>query len=155
MSILAIVFLIVLGIVLLLVEFLVIPGITIAGIGGFLLIAGGVFCGYYFHEPRTGNIILLSTLGLLIITVTLSLRLKTWQRLGLNATIDGKVAGNIDSGIVVGDTGETISRLNPIGKAMFNGKMFEVRSDGNYIDQHKEIVVTRVDKNKIYVETKN
>ena len=49
MEVLAIILLIFFGIVLLLLEFLVIPGTTIAGIGGILLMAGGVYMSYNIY----------------------------------------------------------------------------------------------------------
>ncbi len=155
MSILSIVLLILLGILLLLVELLIIPGITVAGIGGFLMIAGGVFCGYYFHDTTTGNYILLSTGVTLILLLVLALKLKTWQRFGLKSTIEGKVSG-IDKEIVKpGDEGKTVSRLAPIGKALIHDNLFEVRSDGSYINSSTNIIITRIEGNKIFVETKN
>jgi membrane-bound ClpP family serine protease len=155
MSILSIVLLILLGILLILVELLVIPGITVAGIGGFLMIAGGVFCGYYFHGSTTGNYILLGTGVTLILLLVLALKLKTWQRFGLKSTIEGKVSG-IDKEIIKpGDEGKTVSRLAPIGKAMIHDKLFEVRSDGSYINSSTNIIITRIEGNKIFVETKN
>ena len=46
MTIFAIILLIVLGLVLLLIEFAVIPGITVAGIGGFVLLALSVYIAF-------------------------------------------------------------------------------------------------------------
>ncbi len=153
MSILAIALIILLGIVLILIELLVVPGISVAGIGGFILIIGGIVLGYHFHDARAGNFILLSTATGMVLLVVVALKLKTWQRFGLETTIDGKVGVLNKEELKVGDKGETISRLAPIGKAMINEKLFEVHSDGEYIDEHRDIVVTRINGNKIYVET--
>ncbi len=137
------------------VEFLVIPGITIAGIGGLLMIAGGVFCGYYFHTVAIGNYILAGTGVSLVATFITALKLKTWKRFGLKSTIDGKVMG-IDSELLQpGTVGKTVSKLSPIGKAIIDEKMYEVRSDGTYIDNDKAIIITRLEGNKIFVEIKN
>jgi membrane-bound ClpP family serine protease len=155
MSVLAIALLILLGIILILIELLVVPGISVAGIGGFLLIIGGIVLGYHFHGTTAGNYILLSSVVLMILIIILALKLKTWQRFGLQSTIDSKVGVITEEEIKVGDEGETISRLAPIGKAMFNEKLFEVHSDGEYVDEHKHIVVIRINGNKIFVETKN
>ena len=155
MSILAIALLILLGIILILIELLVVPGISVAGIGGFLLIIGGIILGYHFHDARAGNFILLSTALAMVLLVVLALKLKTWQRFGLQSTIDGKVGVLKEEEIRIGSVGETISRLAPIGKAMFNEKLFEVHSEGEYIDEHMSVIVTRINGNKIFVETKN
>ena len=155
MSVLSIIILIVFGILLLLVEFLIIPGITVAGIAGFLFVCGGIFLGYYYHEPATGNYILIGTVGFMAISFTLALKSKTWQHFGLDATIEGKVGKTVDDVIKAGDIGVTISKLSPIGRAMINNKQTEVRSEGKYIDQNCEIYVSRIEGNRIYVETKN
>ena len=155
MSVIAIILLILLGILLLMVEFLVIPGITFAGIGGFLLIAGGIFCGYYFHEAPTGNYLLAGTGVSIIIIFILALKVKTWKRFGLKSTIDGRVRGIDKELLKPGIMGKTVSRLAPIGKAMIDEKLYEVRSDGSYIDNDVKIIITRIEGNKIFVETKN
>ena len=142
MSILAISLLILLGIILILIELLVVPGISVAGIGD-------------FHGTTAGNYILLTTAVVMILIIVLALKLKTWQRFGLQTTIDSKVGVLKEDEIKVGDVGGTISKLSPIGKAMFNDKIFEVHSDGEYVDEHKQVVVTRINGNKIFVEIKN
>jgi membrane-bound ClpP family serine protease len=156
MSILAIALLILLGIILILIELLVVPGISVAGIGGVLLIIGGIVLGYHFHGTTAGNYILLASGVLMILLVVLALKLKTWQRFGLQSTIDSKVGVLKTEEIKEGDEGISISRLAPIGKAMFNEKLFEVHSEGEYIDENQPIIVIRISgNNKIFVKTKN
>lgn len=154
MSILAIVLLIILGFILALVEFFIIPGFTIAGAGAILLLGGAIFSSYYFHGTLVGNYFVLGTgLGLLAFFI-IALKSKTWKRMGLKSEIGGRV-GVIDKDAVrVGDTGKTISRLAPVGKAMLNEQIFEVRSEGNYVDVNREVTVVRIDGNKIFVELK-
>jgi membrane-bound ClpP family serine protease len=155
MSILSIILIIFVGVVLLLLELLVLPGITFAGIVSFLALAAGVFCGYYFHDAQTGNIILATTILIMIIGLVVTFKFKTWQRFSLNATIDSKV--NIDAGsaISIGDEGVTISKLSPIGKAMIADKTYEVSSKGNYINSNVKVKIVNIEGNKIIVETKN
>ncbi len=155
MSILTIVILILLGFVLFLIEFLVIPGISIAGIAAFILVTAGVFFGYYYHGAPTGNYILLCTGAGMILFFVLVLKMKTWQRFGLKSEIDSRV-GTIDKEVIhVGDEGMTVSKLSPIGKAMINDTLYEVRSEGGYMNANSEIKVIRIEGNKIFVETKN
>jgi membrane-bound ClpP family serine protease len=136
------------------VEFFIIPGITIAGIGALLLVGGGVFCGYYFHGATIGSYILLGSGIGMIIFFTFALRKRTWQRFGLKSEIEGKVSIIQEDAIKVGDSGKTVSRLAPIGKAMINDTLYEVRSEGGYLDANKEVTVIQIDVNKIYVELK-
>jgi membrane-bound ClpP family serine protease len=155
MSITAIILIILLGFLLFILEFLIIPGITVAGIAAALLVIGGIFCGFYFHGRSAGNIILLATTAGMTGMLIVVFKMKTWQRFGLKSTIDGKV-GVIEEGeIKVGDRGITISKLSPIGKAKINDRIYEVRSDGSYIESNIAVSVTHIDGNKIYIETKN
>jgi len=155
MSVFSIIVLIVLGFVLLLIEFLVLPGITIAGIAGFILIVAGIFLGYYAHGVPTGNIILITSGAGMLIFLVAALKLKTWQRFGLKSEIDGRV-GTIDNTVIhQGDTGRTVSKLAPMGKALISDILYEVSSEGGYINAGTEIRVIRIDGNKIFVETKS
>jgi membrane-bound ClpP family serine protease len=154
MSVSIIIALIVLGILLLLVEFLIIPGVTVAGITGTLLIIGGVFCGYYFHGTPQGHYIMLSTLGLILLVFVIALKTKTWNKVGLKTSINSHVETHGKEDFKVGDTGMTISRLTPIGKIMVNDKIVEARSMGGVIDPNVEIVIIRTEKNKLFVEPK-
>ena len=58
---LLILMLILIGAVLVLMEFLVFPGVNVAGILGFICVATGVYFGYSFYSAETGHIILLIT----------------------------------------------------------------------------------------------
>lgn len=154
MSITLIALLIILGILLILIELLIIPGVTVAGLAGFILIGAGVFFGYQAHGVPTGNYMLLGTVGALVILTVTALKLKTWQKFGLQSTIESRVGGLDEMTVKAGDAGKTVSRLAPIGKARFGSELFEVRSDGGYIDAHNEVVITRITGNKIFVEIK-
>lgn len=155
MSVGIIIALVILGIILLLVEFLIIPGVTIAGITGSLLIIGGVVLGYYFHPFKTANLILLGTMVLLVLFSVLAFKTKTWQKMGLKTEIDGHATEDVALKFKVGDAGVAISRLAPIGKVMINESIVEARSMGGYIDQNTEIVIIRTEKNKLFVEPKS
>jgi membrane-bound ClpP family serine protease len=41
-----------------------------------------------------------------------------------------------------------------MGKAYFNGDYYEVRSSGEFIDQESELIVTKIEFNKIFVKQK-
>jgi membrane-bound ClpP family serine protease len=155
MSIGVIIFLILLGLLLFLLEFLVVPGITVAGIGGAISILMGIVLGFYFHGPRTGLIVLLSTLVVMIITVALMLKAGTWKKLMLNKSIDSKVDNvhKSEGRINEGDKGVTITRLNPMGKVLVNGEYYEAKSLDRLIDQETNIEVIKVESNKLIVKS--
>lgn len=153
MSIALVVLLIVLGIILLLVEFLIIPGVTVAGISGFILMISGIVLAYIYLGIREGNIVLLITLLINVFSIVLFFRSKTWKKAGLKSEIKGKV-NLIESDIHPGMIGKTISRLAPGGNAVFNDKIVEVHSQNGFIDQNKDIVITHIKDNKIFIKLK-
>ena len=153
MSLTAIIILIVVGIILLLIEVLIIPGISVAGVAGFICMIAGIILSYKFLGFKQGNIILLITFLLNIIAISFSLRTKTWKRVGLKSEINGKV-NLVDSGLKVGDEGKTISKLSTSGKAMFDNKIMEVHSLDGYLDPNVEIYIKQIKDNKIFIKIK-
>jgi len=146
---------IVIGLLFLALEILVIPGVGIAGIVGFILIAIGVWQAYAGHGLVAGHLVLGGTFVLTVLTLVLSLRGKTWRRLALSTSIDSKVNVIDEEKIKPGDTGKTVSRLAPMGKAMINGEFYEVSTNGDFIDQQTDIVVLKIEYNKIIVKRKD
>lgn len=159
MSIALIIFLILLGIVLFLIEFLLVPGITIAGIGGAILIIGSVIMSYHYHGTAVGNYTLLGTAIIIIFTIYFVLKSRTWDKIMLDTKIEGKV--NVvndeksESKVNVGDMGETVTRLNPMGKVFVNGEYYEAKSQDKFIDQKTRIEIIKVLNNKLIVKSKN
>ena len=97
MSILAIILLIVLGIFLFIVEFLLVPGVTVAGIGGAILMVVAVYSAYKTHGSAVGNYTLMATLILSIGGFAYALRAKTWKKLALSKNIEGKVEVGLEN----------------------------------------------------------
>ncbi len=155
MSLLAIIIIILLGIFLLLIEFLVIPGFTIFGIFGFAFLFLGVGSAYYFQGVTTGHITLISTIVASLITIYTVFKRKTWQNLGLKANIDSKHEPFSVDKINPGDSGTTITRLAPIGKAQVNGIICEAKSNSGFINENTEIEVLKVLNTQIIVKPKN
>ena len=147
-----VVVLIVVGILLLLLEVLVIPGTGFAGIAGFAAIVGGVWMAYADLGTQTGNIVLVATIAVNIIAVWLGIRSKTWKKAALVSTIDSKVNRIDDLNLKVGDQGTTISRCAPVGKAEFNKQFVEVDSRGDFIDQNTQVKIIKIDNSKIYIK---
>jgi membrane-bound ClpP family serine protease len=153
MSILAIILLIVLGIFLFIVEFLLVPGVTIAGIGGALLMAVAVYSAYKTHGSAVGNYTLLATLILSIGGFAYALRAKTWKKLALSKNIEGRVeVGLEDEAIKVGDRGEALTRMAPIGKVLINGIIVEGKSREGFLDQKTPVEVIKVLNTQVIVK---
>lgn len=157
MSLGLIIFLIVLGLVLFVVEVMLLPGITIAGIGGAVCIIAGVVLAFTGFGTTTGLIVLGTTALLLLITTVIMLKAGTWKRFMLHTSIDSKVdnVGFDEGKVKVGDRGVTVTRLAPGGKVMVNGDYFEGKSIDILIDPRTDIEVVRIDGNKLIVKPIN
>ena len=153
MSVAAIILLIVLGIFLFVVEFLLVPGVTIAGIGGAILMAVAVYSAYKTHGNAVGNYTLVATLALSIAGFAYALRPKTWKRLMLSKNIEGKVEVGLENDTIkAGDRGEAITRMAPVGKVLVNDIVVEGKSQKGFLDEHTPIEVIKVLNTQVIVK---
>ncbi len=153
-EIIIIAFLMLMGIALLLLEIFLLPGINIAGIGGFLFAASGVYYAYT-TEPIVGHITLCISLVAFIIAFVWFLRSKSLNKVALKTDVDSKLTSSRELGIKAGDEGVTLSRLAPIGKALIKDITVEAKSMGEFIDEHTPIEVIRVDGYNVLVKRKD
>lgn len=145
--------LIVLGILLFVIEFLLVPGVTVAGVGGLILNAVGVIMVFMQKGPETGMWVLLGTVLLSAFVIGMSLRARTWKHLMLNTNMDGTVDTDLtEDQVKPGDRGETLTRLAPMGKIRINDLVREAKSTVGFVDEHTEIEVVEVEGVKISVK---
>lgn len=145
--------LILIGLLLIVLEILVVPG-GIAGVIGFISMAVGIYLSYSRIGIIEGSILLGSTIAINAIALVLVFRSKTWEKIMLKKNIDAKV-NLIDEEIVKeGEEGKTISRCAPMGKASFDKHIYEVQSQSEFIDENVDIVIIKVERSKIIVKPK-
>ena len=148
-----IIILIVLGILLFVIEFLLVPGVTVAGIGGLVLTVLGVYKAFNDFGSSVGIWVLIGTLMLSVFVIAMSLRARTWSRLMLRTDVKGTVDHDItEDQIKAGDRGTTLTRLAPMGKIEVNGIVREAKSLEGYIDEHSDIEVVSVEGTRISVK---
>lgn len=138
-----------LGIILLTLEIVALPG-GVAGIFGVLLIGFGVWQTYALFGTRVGTIVLLCAIALCVLLMVLFLKRKTWSRFSLNEESDSKV-NQLEPVVKVGARGTTISRLAPTGKALFDGQQVEVHAVNKFIDPDHPIEVVAIEGYRIDV----
>lgn len=154
-EILIIVALILLGILFMLAEIFLLPGISIAGIAGAIFLIGGIVYSYLFIGSIAGNITLAATAIAMGASFFLLLKSKSLRKISLETNIESKVDNSDLGKISVGDTGIALSRLNPTGKVMVNDLTVEGKSfNGEFIDDDDEIEVVRIDTYQIQVVRK-
>jgi membrane-bound ClpP family serine protease len=148
-----IIILIVLGILLFVIEFLLVPGVTVAGIGGLVLTVLGVYKAFEDFGSTVGIWVLIGTLMLSVFVIAMSLRARTWSRLMLKTDVKGTVDHDITvDQIKTGDRGTAMTRLAPMGKIEVNGIVREAKSLEGYIDEHSDIEVVSVEGTRISVK---
>jgi len=151
----SILLLIIMGLALLIVELIFIPGTTIIGLLGMIFIIVGVYFGFEAYGKTTGMYILGGTLILTGITLYLGFKSNAWEQFSLKTSMQGKFNEGLSDSLNLGDEGIATSTLKPIGKAEINDKEYEVTSLGGYLDSGEKIKVIKIDRNKIIVEPIN
>jgi len=148
-----IIILILLGIILFVIEFLLVPGITVAGVGGLILTVLGVYKAFNDFGTTTGAWFLIGTILVSILVIAFSLRARTWRKLMLKTNNDSTVDTDItEDQMKVGDNGEAVTRLAPMGKVRINDIVREAKSIDGYIDEHSPVEVVSVKGTSILVK---
>lgn len=151
-ELITVIILVFIGVALIIVEVLFIPGTTVVGILGFLFAAGGIYLAYQNLGNQAGHLILGITAVVTIISVIISFKSGVWNKFALKGAINSRVNEGIKTGLSEGDIGKTTSALRPIGKAEFNEKIFEVTTLSAYLAADIKIKIIKIERNKIIVE---
>ena len=138
-----------LGVLLLTLEIVALPG-GVAGLFGAILIGFGVWQTYALFGYTVGTIVLLCAIALVTLALVFFLRKRTWQRFSLNEEVASRV-NEIETGIKVGSLGTTISRLAPTGKALIDGQQVEVHAINKFIDPDRTVEVVAIEGYRIDV----
>jgi len=143
------------GILFILIETLLVPGIGVAGVLGLGSLIASCWYAFAYISTTAGIIVTAAELVVVVALILYVLRSKTWKKLELDTEIASKV--NLDSSRVkVGDSGETLTRLAPMGNARIGSLTCEVKSsDGRMIAPHTAVEVDRIEDGKIMVKPIN
>lgn len=149
---LAVIALIFIGLLLIIVEVIFIPGTTIVALLGLAGMIGGIYLSFSYFGVATGwgVLIISSTIGLILIIY--SLRTGIWKKFALSKQMDSKVNEEFKIDFQIGEVGEALSDLRPIGKGDFTGREAEIRSFGEHISAGSKIQINKIQGNKIFVE---
>jgi membrane-bound ClpP family serine protease len=146
--------LLVFGIVLVLVEIFITPGIVVGIIGG-VMISLGVYFSYRDFGDAYGLTSVIFTVLILTFSIFFAFRNGAWNRFATQRVIDGK-ANNIHLlKVDIGDIGTTLSALRPAGTALLNGQKMEVHTEGGFLLANVPIEVVKRVQNKVFVKQIN
>ena len=148
MSLPLIIAVILIGLVLVVLEIVALPG-AVAGICGAIFVAVGIWQAYASHSVAMGTTMLLASIAVGIALLVFFMKSKTWKRASLQEEISGRAN---ETAVAVGAEGRTISRIAPAGKALIQGDTVEVHSVNEFLDPDTPIRVIAVEGYKITVE---
>ena len=153
------------GVVLLILEIFVIPGFGIFGVAGIILMITGLFMGLVSDLQiietdllslaimQLAGSFVLSGIVIYFLVKTLP-KTKIWNKLilekGIKAT--SGYTSNKSFKHLVGLNGEALTDLRPAGTAIFEGKRYDVVSQGDYIVKDSKIAVIETEGSKIVVK---
>lgn len=164
-----------LGVVLLLVEFFVLPGFGIAGFLGLGLILTSFLTSMFEQLPGEPILPTWETLQMPIMNISISLGASTllimlimrylpgrgpFRGLVLSTILnqpdpDPAVLSSYTSPVSAGEHGETSTDLHPAGTAMFGEHRLDVVTRGEYIEKNRPIIVAEVHGGRIVVEERS
>jgi membrane-bound ClpP family serine protease len=148
--------LIIVGLLLIIAELVLIPGIFITGLLGLCSLTASCYIAFTQYGQTAGIITIAINIILIVLFTIFALRSKTWKKISLSTNIDSKIDTNpLEKGLTVGMKGTTITRLNPMGKAKICDLILEVTTLEGLIAPNNMIEIVRIDDNKIYVKSIN
>lgn len=155
MEFLTILMLILLGIILLIIEFMLIPGVTIAGIASVIAFGAAIVLSFQYWGTVAGLISLFSILVFVPVFLYFLFKGRAMKPMMLNTGIDSKVINIDNQKIHIGDEGVSIGRLNPSGRVKIDKLSVEARSRGIYIDPKTPVRIIQIEGNTVIVEPIN
>ena len=153
MSMCYIVILILFGVLFLVAELVLLPGLSVGAVLSLVCYGSAVYMAFRDYDPLTGCIVVGAVLLLSLVATVVSLRAKTWQRFSLRQEIDSSSMSSPESELKVGDRGVTLSRLAPMGKVDFGGRTYEAKSLDSFVDPRKEVEVVGFENFNVIVRT--
>lgn len=140
------------GLALIIVEVVFIPGTTVVGLLGLIFTIVGIAFSYSYFGNEVGFYVMLGTGIVSSGALYLSFRKGAWNKFSHKSSIDSKVNEGMAEVLSPGEEGVAISVLRPMGSAEFNGKIFEVKTTGDYIANGVKVKIVKIRSNEIVVE---
>jgi membrane-bound ClpP family serine protease len=145
----------VLGLILIVIEVIFIPGTTVIGLIGFIFSVVGIAISYKHFGSAIGFYILIGMSATTAAVLFYSFKSGIWSRFSLKSSIDSKVNEGMAAALQLGEEGKAISTLKPIGKVEFASGAFEVKTLGDYVDVGTKVKIVHIQLNQIIVKPLN
>ncbi len=154
------IFLIGLGVVLLFIEIVFLPGFGAAGVPGVALILAGIGLAWIKFGLKTSLLYGSATIAVTIPLAIIGFSFFPRTRLGRSFILDiaakrtdGFQAPPQDLVNLLGKSGKSITPLRPAGAALINDQRVDVVTLGDFIEAEMEVEVVLVEGNRIVVRS--
>ncbi len=132
------------GILLILAEIFLLPGIGMTGVIGFVCLAVSCACSFDVLGIVPGIIVTAISSLLFTALIFYALRVKSWRRFMFFSQKGDDIIG-------IGDKGRTVTRLAPSGTARFGNDIYEVKALEGKIPQETDVEIVLIEDNRITV----
>jgi membrane-bound ClpP family serine protease len=151
MEILVLSALLLIGLILLMVEIIFIPGTTVVGIFGFLVSMAGLAFAFLNFEYAVALGITGIAVAINFAAVWYGFSSGVWKKFSLKSTQSGGAFDGRTVGLEVGMKGLAVSDIKPYGKASFDNQWVEVKSESGFIEVNSPVTIIKIENNKISV----
>ncbi len=145
-----IVLLVFFGLLFLVAELVLLPGVSIGAILALVSYGGAIYIAFRDYGPLAGGIVVAVVLVLSFVATVVSLRSKTWRRFSLKQKVDSSVMPEpVQQSVRVGDTGMTVRAW--LRWERWRSAVRFTKSMDSYIDPRREVEVVGFENFNIIV----
>lgn len=145
--------LVLVGALMLVIELVLLPGVTVAAIGALGCYGGAAWLAYDNYGIRGLIIVIAVVIVLSIVATWFSLRAKTWDRFALRNKIESRSQESPGQKVKIGDRGVALGRLAPMGTVVIDGRNYEAKTTGMFVDQHTDVEVIGFENFNVIVKS--
>ncbi|MDE0638466.1 MAG: hypothetical protein OXI43_21705 [Candidatus Poribacteria bacterium] len=152
--------LIALGILLVFVEILILPGFGAAGVPGIILFCVGI--GMIWIESSMKTALIYASVALIFVIPIAIFSLSIIRESPLGKTFILNTAQKSEEGFqaapqeltaLVGKSGKAVTPLRPAGVALINGQRVDIVTQGEFVEPETEIEVIQVEGSRVIVRS--
>lgn len=152
--------LIALGILLVFIEILILPGFGAAGVPGIIIFCVGV--GMIWTKAGVKTALIFTSIALIFVIPIAIILLSLIRETPIGKTFILDAAESSDKGYhaapreltaLVGKSGKTITPLRPAGVALINGQRVDIVTQGEFVEPESEIEVIQVEGSRVVVRS--
>ena len=152
--------LIALGILLIFVEILILPGFGAAGVPGIILFCVGI--GLIWADSGMTTALIYASVALIFVIPIAIIGLSLIRESPLGKTFILNTAQKSEEGFhaapkelteLVGKSGKAVSPLRPAGVGLINGQRVDIVTQGEFVEPEAEIEVIQVEGSRVIVRS--